>query len=63
MRAAGFVGIRAREYPFVSMEHFYESMVSRDDGGIRLNEFGQAFLHIFPDFPAFFGEVKAHRQA
>ena len=63
MRAAGLVDIRAREYPFVSMEHFYESMVSRDDGGIRLNEFGHAFLHIFPDFPAFFGEVTAHRQA
>jgi ubiquinone/menaquinone biosynthesis C-methylase UbiE len=63
MRAAGFVDIRAREYPFVSMEHFYESMVSRDAGGIRLNEFGQAFLHIFADFPAFFGEVKAHCQA
>jgi len=61
IRAAGFVGVRAREYPFVSMEHFYESMVSRDDGGIRLNEFGQAFLRILPDLPAFFGEVKAHR--
>jgi cyclopropane fatty-acyl-phospholipid synthase-like methyltransferase len=63
MRAAGLVGIREREYPFVSMEHFYESMVSRDDGGIRLNEFGRAFLQIFSDFPAFFGEVKAQRQA
>ena len=61
MRAAGFVGIRAREFPFVSMEHFYESMAVRDDGGIRLNEFGQAFLRLFPDLPAFFGETKAQR--
>ena len=63
MRAAGLVGLRAREYPFVSMEHFYESMVSRDEGGIRLNAFGQAFFRLFEDFPAFFGEVKAHRPA
>ena len=63
MRAAGFVGIQAREYPFVSMEHFYESMVSRDAGGIRLNDFGQAFLRLFPDFPGFFGEAKAQRHA
>jgi cyclopropane fatty-acyl-phospholipid synthase-like methyltransferase len=61
MRAAGFVGIRAREFPFISMEHFYESMVDRDEGGIRLNEFGQAFLRLFPDLPAFFGETKAQR--
>jgi cyclopropane fatty-acyl-phospholipid synthase-like methyltransferase len=61
MRAAGFVGIRSREFPFVSMEHFYGSMVVRDEGGIRLNEFGQAFLRLFPDFPAFFGETKAKR--
>jgi cyclopropane fatty-acyl-phospholipid synthase-like methyltransferase len=61
MRAAGFVDIRARQYPFVTMEHFYESMVVRDEGGIRLNPFGQAFLRLFPDFPAFFGEAKAKR--
>jgi cyclopropane fatty-acyl-phospholipid synthase-like methyltransferase len=61
MRAAGFVDIRAREYPFVSIEHYYESMVSRDEGGIRLNAFGQAFFRLFPDFPAFFGETKARR--
>jgi hypothetical protein len=36
-------------------------MVARDEGGIRLNEFGQAFLRLFPDFPAFFGETKAQR--
>ena len=59
--AARFVDIRAREYPFVSMEHFFESMVTRDDGGIRLNAFGQGFLRILPDFPAFFGETKARR--
>ena len=63
MRAAGFADIRAREYPFVSMEHFYESMVHRDEGGIRLNAFGQAFLRIFADFPAYFGEAMAHRPA
>jgi cyclopropane fatty-acyl-phospholipid synthase-like methyltransferase len=61
MRAAQFVDIRAREYPFVSMEHFYESMVTRDEGGIRLNPFGQAFFCYLPDFPAFFGETKARR--
>jgi ubiquinone/menaquinone biosynthesis C-methylase UbiE len=63
MRAAGFVDIRAREYPFVSIEHFYESMVFRDEGGIRLNAFGQTFLRSFPDFPAYFGETKAQRPA
>jgi cyclopropane fatty-acyl-phospholipid synthase-like methyltransferase len=62
MLAAGLVGVRVREYPFVSVEHFYESMVSRDDRGIRLNAFGEAFFRVLSDFPAFFGEAKAHRR-
>jgi ubiquinone/menaquinone biosynthesis C-methylase UbiE len=62
MRAAGLVDVRVREYPFASVEHFYESMVSRDDGGVRLNAFGEAFLRYLADFPAFFGEAKAHRR-
>jgi SAM-dependent methyltransferase len=62
MRAAGFVDVGVREFPFADMEHFYESMVSRDAGGIRLNAFGHAFFRVFPDLPAFFGEAKAQRQ-
>jgi cyclopropane fatty-acyl-phospholipid synthase-like methyltransferase len=62
MRAAGFVDVRLRQYPYIDMKHFYESMVSRDEGGIRLNAFGEAFLRLFPNLPAFFGEAKAHRQ-
>jgi hypothetical protein len=44
LEAAGLVDVQTRRYPFVDMEHFYESMVSRDDGGIRLNAFGRAFF-------------------
>jgi ubiquinone/menaquinone biosynthesis C-methylase UbiE len=61
MQAAGLVDVQARQYPFVDMEHFYESMVSRDDGGIRLNAFGRAFFHLSPDLPALFGEAKARK--
>ncbi|MGY1786403.1 SAM-dependent methyltransferase [Geodermatophilus sp. SYSU D00698] len=60
MRAAGFVDVRVREYPFVDMSHHYESMVSRDEGGMRLNAFGDAFLRFLPDLPIFFGEATAH---
>ena len=36
-------------------------MVTRDDGGIRLNAFGRAFLHVDRDLPPFFGEAKARK--
>lgn len=61
MRVAGLVDVETRRYPFVDMEHFYESMVSRDGGGMRLNAFGKAFLYIDPDLPALFGEAKARK--
>jgi len=59
MRAAGFLDVQMRELPFVDREHFFESMVTRDEGGMRLNTFGEAFLR-FWEVPVFFGEVKAH---
>ncbi|HLM06671.1 MAG TPA: methyltransferase domain-containing protein [Blastococcus sp.] len=62
MRAAGFTSIHVREYPFIDTAHHYESMVSRDEGGVRLNEFGEAFLRFFPKLPLFFAEVKARKQ-
>jgi hypothetical protein len=37
-------------------------MVSRDDGGIRLNAFGRAFFHVAQDLPALFGEAKARKR-
>lgn len=58
LRAAGFAGVTAREYPFVGMERFYEAMVVRDRGGMRLNAFGKAFFRVFEDLPAFFGEAR-----
>ena len=60
MRAAGLVDVRVRRYPFVDRAHFYESMVSRDEGGVRLNAFGEAFLR-FSEVPAFFGEATGRR--
>jgi SAM-dependent methyltransferase len=62
MQAAGLVDVRTRQYPFVNMDHYYESMVSRDDGGIRLNAFGRAFFHADPDLPVLFGEAKAGKR-
>jgi SAM-dependent methyltransferase len=62
MQAAGLVDVQTRQYPFVDMDHFYESMVSRDDGGIRLNAFGRAFFHVAPDLPALFGEARARKR-
>ena len=62
MQAAGLVDVQTRQYPFVDMEHYYESMVSRDDGGIRLNAFGRAFFHVAPDLPVLFGEAKARKR-
>jgi cyclopropane fatty-acyl-phospholipid synthase-like methyltransferase len=59
MRAAGFIDVQVREYPFIDRAHFYEAMVARDEGGVRLNAFGEAFLR-FWEVPAFFGEAKAH---
>lgn len=61
MRRAGFHGIEVRKYPHVDLVHFYESMVSRDAGGIRLNAFGEAFLRFYPDLPASFGDARAIR--
>jgi cyclopropane fatty-acyl-phospholipid synthase-like methyltransferase len=61
LRAAGLVDVSAREYPFVDTQHFYESTVSRDESGLRLNTFGEAFLRFFPELPAFFGEVRARK--
>jgi len=60
MRAAGLLDVRMRELPFVDREHFFESMVTRDGGGMRLNAFGEAFLR-FWEVPVIFGEVKARR--
>jgi ubiquinone/menaquinone biosynthesis C-methylase UbiE len=62
MRAAGFLDVQSRELPFVDREHYFESMVTRDEGGMRLNTFGEAFLR-FWEVPVFFGEVKAHLAA
>jgi cyclopropane fatty-acyl-phospholipid synthase-like methyltransferase len=62
MRAAGLVDVKTRRYPFADMDHYYESMVSRDNGGIRLNAFGSAFFNVIPDLPAFFGEAKARKR-
>jgi SAM-dependent methyltransferase len=62
MHTAGLIDIGTREYPFVDMGHIFESMVSRDEAGIRLNAFGQAFLRFFPELPTFVGEVKARKQ-
>jgi ubiquinone/menaquinone biosynthesis C-methylase UbiE len=62
MRAAGFLDVQMRELPFVDKEHYFESMVTRDEGGMRLNAFGEAFLR-FWEVPVFFGEVKAHLEA
>ena len=62
MQAAGLVDVETRQYPFVDMDYYYESMVSRDDGGIRLNAFGRAFLHVDPDLPALFGEARARKR-
>jgi SAM-dependent methyltransferase len=61
MRVAGLVDVRVREYPCVDQEHFFEAMVFRDERGIRLNAFGEAFLR-FRDVPAYFGEAKGRRQ-
>src|SRR5204863_3729570 len=62
MQAAGLVDVETRQHLFVDMDHFYESMVCRGDGGIRLNAFGRAFFHVAPDLPAFFGEAKARKR-
>ena len=62
MHAAGLVDVETRRYPFVDMDHYYESMVCRDDGGIRLNAFGRAFFHVAPDLPALFGEAKGRKR-
>lgn len=63
MLAAGLVDISADEFPYVDMEHYYDSM--RDDSG-GLNEFGKAFLHradidVSAGLPVLFGEVKGHK--
>jgi ubiquinone/menaquinone biosynthesis C-methylase UbiE len=60
MRAAGLTDVRHRELPFVDREQFFESMVTRDDGGMKLNAFGRAFLRL-GEVPIVFGEVKARR--
>jgi cyclopropane fatty-acyl-phospholipid synthase-like methyltransferase len=60
MRAAGFVDVQARQYPFIDRAHFYEAMVARDEGGVRLNAFGAAFLR-FWEVPVIFGEARARR--
>ena len=60
MRAAGLLDVRLRELPFVDRGHFFESMVIRDEGGMRRNAFGEAFLR-FWEVPVVFGEVKARR--
>jgi SAM-dependent methyltransferase len=62
MRTAGLIDVGTREYPFVDMGHIFESMVSRDEAGIDLNAFGEAFLRFFPELPTFVGEVKARKQ-
>jgi cyclopropane fatty-acyl-phospholipid synthase-like methyltransferase len=59
MRIAGFRGIKVREHPYIDLRHFYESMVLRDAGGIRLNDFGEAFMRFYPNLPAAFGDAKA----
>ena len=47
-------------YPFVDMDHLYESMVCRDDGGIQPDDaFGRAFLTLLRS-PCLFGEAKAY---
>jgi SAM-dependent methyltransferase len=61
MRAAGLVDVETRQYPFVDMDHYYESMVRRDEGGIRLNAFGKAFFRIDSNIPVLFGEAKARK--
>lgn len=61
MRAAGLVDVTARAYPHVGMERFYESMVVRDAGGMRLNAFGKGFLRVFDELPTLFGEVRGRR--
>jgi SAM-dependent methyltransferase len=61
MRGAGLADVRSREYAHVDMRHFYESMVSRDARGVRLNAFGSAFLRLFPDLPVVFGEATGTR--
>lgn len=61
LRAALFAAVSVREYPFVGMDRYFESMVSRDKGGLRLNAFGKAFLRQFPDLPVFFGEARGVR--
>jgi ubiquinone/menaquinone biosynthesis C-methylase UbiE len=61
MRGAGLAEVRTREHAHVDMRHFYESMVSRDDRGVRLNAFGSAFLRLFPDLPVVFGEATGTR--
>ncbi|MGY1603663.1 methyltransferase domain-containing protein [Geodermatophilus sp. SYSU D00815] len=60
LRAAGLTDVRVREYPCVDRHHYFESMVTRDAGGVRLNAFGRAFLR-FRDVPAYFGEARARR--
>jgi len=61
IRIAGFCDVEAREHPYIDLRHFFESMVSRDAAGIRLNDFGEAFLRFYPNPPASFGDVKATR--
>jgi cyclopropane fatty-acyl-phospholipid synthase-like methyltransferase len=61
MHAAGLVDVETRHYPFVDMDHYYESMVCRDEGEIRLNAFGRAFFHVAPDLPVLFGEARARK--
>ena len=60
LRAVGLSDVQGRELPFVDREQFFESMVTRDDGGMKLNAFGRAFLR-FGEVPIVFGEVKARR--
>jgi hypothetical protein len=61
LRIAGFCDIKVREHPYIDLSNLYESMVSRDAAGIRLNDFGRAFLRSYPNLPASFGDVKAIR--
>lgn len=62
MQAAGLVDVDMQRYPFIDMDHFYDSMVSRDDSGIRLNAFGRAFFHVAPDLPVLFGGARARKR-
>jgi cyclopropane fatty-acyl-phospholipid synthase-like methyltransferase len=62
MQHAGLVDVETRRYPFVDMDHYYESMVCRDEDGLRLNAFGKGFFWVDPSLPVFFGEAKARKR-